>query len=134
MDIGEMKRTDFDDLPFRKNWAEEVVCDSIVILPTRRKHDSGYRVMDFVACLGNEPVCRLSGCSDVIHIDGIGGFGWAYHKKGDRQVLLPRGWSIDCLWKSGLLRLFCSSKTIICGSALSSFEVWSGEREKAKRP
>ena len=38
-------------------------------------HDSGFRTMDFVAYSKNEPICLLSGCSDVIHIDGIGGFG-----------------------------------------------------------
>ena len=28
-------------------------------------HDSGFVLMDFVACENNRPLCRLSGCSDI---------------------------------------------------------------------
>jgi len=93
-------------------------------------HDSGWRTMDFVACEGNKPLCLLSGCSDVIHIDGIGGFGKDWLQKyGEcpRKVDVA-AWSMDCLLTSGLLRMWCNKK-IYCDYALSSFSVYCVEKE-----
>lgn len=89
-------------------------------------HDSGYRLLDFVACKGDKPICRLSGCSDVININGIGGYGnsWLEKFKKVPKMIIPIGWSIDCLPKSGLLRLFCEKK-LIAGNALGTFEVFA---------
>lgn len=89
-------------------------------------HDSGYRCMDFVAVKDDKPICRLSGCSDVIHIEGIGGFGYDWlNKYGSCPKLVPHsGWSIDCLATSGLLRMFVGDG-IRVGRALSSFEIYS---------
>lgn len=119
-----MKRADFAALPSRK-WNEGIgLFDSLVILPLRTKHDSGYRLLDFVACRGQQAVCRLSGCSDVLHINGIGGY-------GKPQSFVPRSmpvvaWTMDCLPKSGLLRLFCHGDyKLSAGVALSSFEVFA---------
>lgn len=112
-------RKEFEALPYRK-WNEEIICDSLAILPTRRLHDSGFRCMDFVAIQGNKPICRCSGCSDVFHLGGIGG-----NNYGINQNEIPDrvAWSIDCLKVSGLLRVFCHHKLVL-GSALSSFEVF----------
>lgn len=125
MDINKMKRKDFEGLPHRK-WNNDVgEFDSLVILPLRRRHDSGYRCMDFVAVKGDEPVCLLSGCSDFIHIEGIGGLGYGWLKKYGKcpSLVPPTGWSIDCLPVSGLLRMFCHGK-IKAGMGLSSFEIY----------
>jgi len=135
MNINEMTRKQFDDLPSRK-WDEETKpFRSMVILPGRIKdmHDSGYRCMDFVAVgKDDEPICRLSGCSDVIHIDGIGGYGKDWYKKYGTvpKGMKPRGWNIDCLPKSGLLRIFCANG-MTAGLALSSFEIYSEEARAA---
>ena len=76
MDINEMKRKEFEVLPHRK-WDEPIEFDSLIILPglAKDKHDSGYRCLDFVAVTEGVPQCLLSGCSDVINFDGIGGWG-----------------------------------------------------------
>jgi len=128
MNISEMTRKDFESLPRRK-WDEEVVFNSLIILPgqAKNKHDSGYRCMDFVAITESGPQCLLSGCSDVIHIDGIGGFGDDWLNKYGKvpSMVPPSGWSIDCLPKSGLLRLWPTSGKMKCGPALSSFEIYS---------
>lgn len=124
--INEMTIKEFRELPGR-GWNEDIgEFNTLVILPGdgRSLHDSGYRCMDFVAVRGSEPISRLSGCSDVIHIDGIGGYGRKIQNIG--KAIMPNSWSIDCLPKSGLLRLFCQ-KSIICGEALSSFEVYTKE-------
>lgn len=126
-DINDWDRSDFDALPCRK-WDEEIgEFDSLVILPTDEIHDSGYRLMDFVAVRAGEPICRLSGCSDVLHINGIGGFGlnWLKRYNGVPSAIPPVDWSIDCLAKSGLLQLFIGRTKLVCGSALSSFEIYA---------
>jgi hypothetical protein len=132
MDIGKMTRKDFEALPLRK-WDEETTCASVILLPYRTIHESGYRRMGFVAVgKDNIPICRISGGSDVVHVDGIGGYGKAWR---DACITLPRlippsGWSIDCLPKSGLLRLWPSSGTMVCGAALSSFEIFALVKEE----
>jgi len=133
MDIRKMTRKELEALPHRK-WDEEIVCDSLIIIPggARELHDSGYRLLDFVAVVKWKPICLASGCSDVIHIDGIGGYGyrWVEKRAGVPQLVPPVAWSIDCLPKSGLLRLFVDRCKIRCGSALSSFEVFAVKRKE----
>jgi len=86
--------------------------------------------MDFVAVdADDKPMCRLSGCSDVIHIEGIGGLGDDWIKIGFPEMVKPHGWSIDCLPKSGLLRLFCNAD-IKCSEGLSSFQIYAVPRDK----
>lgn len=153
MHINDMTRKDFEKLPHRK-WDERIYFTSMVIIPSRIKgfqvmmykirkflssksklfnkpeiyeidgmHDSGYRIMDFAAVDNkNVAFCLLSGCSDVIHFDGIGGFGkW---ENNIPSLIPPSGWTMDCLPKSGLLRIFSNDK-IYCGMALSSFEIYN---------
>jgi len=115
MNINKMTRKQFEALPHRK-WNKNVVCTSIIILPSQHLHESGYRYMDFVAVNGTKPICLLSGCSDVVHIDGISG-----RAKGNTVSR----WSIDCLPKSGLLRIWPASKRILCTEAVSSFEIFA---------
>lgn len=113
-DFNEWTRKQLEALPSREKWDKLIECNSVIILPTRKIHDSNFRCMDFVAVKDNIPICRLSGCSDVIHLDGISG-----------NLLtgkVPHPWSIDCLKKSGLLRLF-TGQILIAGPSLSSFEL-----------
>lgn len=123
-EVKDLTLAEFMDLPARA-WSEEVECDAIIILPTQQEHDSGYMCMDFVAIKDNEAVCRLSGHSDVIHVNGIGGFGVWSPQTGIPSSLPPVAWSIDCLPTSGLLRLWASGWKLKCGPALSSFELFA---------
>ena len=119
-------KKELESLPNRK-WDEEIgEFDSLIILPTSNLHDSGYWCMDFVAVRDTEPFCKLSGCSDVIHIDGIGGYGKWTPGLGVPTLIPPKGWSIDCLKKSKLIRLFTHGK-LTAGRALSSFELYSAK-------
>lgn len=118
--VARMTRKEIEAIPERKDWTEHTLCTSLVIIPLRRKHDSGYRMMDFLAVgFGDLPICRVSGISDVLHIDGIGGYG----DPPNHSFVAPKGWSIDCLPVSGLLRLF-GPRQMICTEALSSFNVF----------
>lgn len=128
MTVENMTIKDFEKVPHRGSFNKDIgEFDSLVILPTREKHDSGYRCMDFVACIKNKPICRLSGCSDVIHIDGISGYGynWINRRVGIPSQVEVVGWSVDCLPKSGLLRIFNDRRKMIAGDALSSFEIFA---------
>ncbi|GAG34912.1 unnamed protein product [marine sediment metagenome] len=131
MDVNEMTRKQFEELPFRNGLFSDHIgnFDSIIILPGRAKdkHDSGYRCMDFVAVKDNKPMCKLSGCSDVVHVDGIGGYGydWLNKYKTVPKTLPVKSWNIDCLPKSGLLRMWCTDYKLCVGAALSSFELFA---------
>jgi len=161
MDINRMTKSQFRRLPYRKNWAEEIEFDSLIILPldfdwigylrfwfkhfiskifkmnkpeiweVGHMHDSGYRCMDFVLVREGKPICLLSGCSDVIHINGIGGLGkdWLEKYGTVPKKIEPQDWSIDCLATSGLLRILSRGK-MSCGPAISSFELFSDVTEK----
>jgi hypothetical protein len=127
--IIDMTRKQFENVPKRETWHENVVCDSIVIMPLKKIHDSGYRYLDFVAIKSGEPLFRLSGCSDALHIEGIGGSGerkngiFSYYDLVDRKA-----WNMDCLPKSGLLRIWVDNCELVCGPSLSSFEIYSRKR------
>jgi hypothetical protein len=130
--IHDMTRSDFEQLPHR-DWDEDIgQFDCLIILPTKHKHDSEFACMDFVACDGDRPICRLSGCSDVVHINGIGGFGKDWTKKfgGVPTAIPPVDWSIDCLFKSKLLRLFTHQYKLVVDPALSSFCVYAVPKKK----
>lgn len=125
-DVTEMTRKEILSVPQRK-WDEDIgYFNTLIIVPTRRMHDSGYRCMDFVACKDGQPIRRLSGCSDVVHLGGIGGYNRNYLKDGFTgipQTIVPIGWNIGCLKKSGLLQIFTHGH-LYAGTALSSFELY----------
>ena len=129
MDIMKMSKEDFLAVPERTHFDDNIgLFHSLVIIPMDYLHDSGYRCMDFVAVdIDNEPICRLSGCSDVIHFDGIGGYG-----KFTARIAMSRpieGWSIDCL-PCGLLRIFCKG-WIEADHAVSDFSIyWHDYKER----
>lgn len=127
--IQEMTKEEFERLPVR-GWNEEIgTFDSLVIIPQEDVHESDYRCLAFVACVGDMAICLIGGGSDVIHVEGIGGMGqWGFtkfHKTG-KIPQLADAWGIDCLKVSGLLRLFAwPPYSLRAGTALSSFEIFS---------
>jgi len=103
-------------------------------------HDSGFRCMDFVACDEEcKPICRLAGYSDVVHIEGIGGYGRPSTNGSLSSLLKWRppdtipvvAWQIDCLPRSGLLRIWPNAtRKMKCGGSFSSFEIYSVQDNK----
>ena len=84
--------------------------DCVVIVTRRKVHDSGFRCMKFILVDENEKIVGVvGGGSDVIHINGFGGYG----KREDawRTKTMPvYSWRMDCLKKSGCLRLWCGKE------------------------
>lgn len=123
MNIMKMRRKDFLTLPVKDTFQEDIGdYESLVIIPTGKKHDSGFQIMRFVPVnAAMEPICQICGCSDVIEIDGIGGLGqWRPPHMPDRPPLSV--WRIDCI-PCGYLRLWCRG-AMTNGHAVSSFEVF----------
>lgn len=134
--VNEMSRREFDKLPYRNDWKGEFFADFIILLPLRRLHDSHYRALDFVG-VNDKEMIRLSGCSDMVNINGIGGYGDNWIDKFGKcpTAIHPIAWSIDCLPKSGLFRIWANYHKIKCGPPLSSFEIFAipKEEELARR-
>lgn len=121
------KKTDFKELPKITELPErEREFDSLIILPERYKHDSGYMCMSFAGCKGDKAVCLMGGGSDVIHFDGIGGYGRWWKGVGSEipEKIPPKAWNIDCI-PCGYLRIFAGKGKITMGSMLSSFEIYA---------
>lgn len=132
--LSEMTRADFEAVTERSEAEDLTGFDSLVILPSRRMHYSGYRCMAFVVCKGDEALYKLCGGSDIIHIEGIGGYGYKCMERfnGVPHSTPPVGWNIDCLKTSGLLRLFTHYDLIADGGCYSSFELYSDPVKKKK--
>ena len=107
LEVNSMSKKEFSALP-QLGWNEDVgAFNSLVIVPTERRfwsavwfkikgktmmlfrvngwvgmergmHDSGFRSMAFVPCKDGEPIGIVSGGSDALHIEGIGGFGYKW--------------------------------------------------------
>lgn len=117
MTINELKATDYCR-PVKD-------FNAIVIVPTGVEHYSGYECMDFILCDGTEVVGKVGGGSDVMNINGIGGYGdW---RKGLKKSVKPIDWSIDCLPKSHLVRLFSGYSLKLPEFIGSSFEFYVKE-------
>lgn len=129
--VTSMTKEQFDEVPCRESFDSEVQqFHSLVIIPTGELHDSGFQIMDFVAVAKDgTPFLKISGCSDVLHIDGLGGLGDWRRSQTIPQSRPIEEWSIDCL-PCGYLRLFCRG-VITCGNAISNFEIfWNPFPEK----
>ena len=109
-DINEYTKEEFLEI---ENFGDpNAEFNAIIIVPTGELHDSGFQTMKFILTNDREIVMACSGWSDVIHINGIGGYGRYGTKEYEEAVYKQRvkrvGWSIDCLAKSGCVRLFTS--------------------------
>jgi len=93
--IKEMTKHEFLKLPNLPEDYERIVCDSLVILPASELHDSGWRCVYLIPVEAGRPLGKLGGITDVIDLIIEAALNsW------------KRGVSIDCLPKSGLLRVF----------------------------
>lgn len=125
--VAEMTREDFLALPDIENSASVYRFDSMVVIPApdgAELHDSGFRFITVVAVVGKEPTFKLTMCSDVLHLDGIGGLTAVIHK---------RNWYVDCLPKSGLFHFWSPGCTLyVEGCGYSSFEVFRVAKEEPR--
>lgn len=125
MNILDMKKSDFKSLP-RFDWEKynnkEIKFDSLIIIPTTHKHDSGYKCMEYCAVKNGEPIGIFGGYSDVMHLDGIGGYGKPFSTEFNHKA-----WNIDCL-PCGYLHLWCSGYRLVASGCLSDFELYTEKK------
>ncbi len=83
--LPELDRSDFD-------YTQDI--REFVILPTRKRHDSGYRIMDIIPIVkGDTPLGRFAGMTDSIQL-------------GSAPYRQFAEWKMDCLNPSGLIRFW----------------------------
>ena len=103
----------------------------IVIVPMDELHDSEWRCMKFILLdHDSNPVATVGGFSDVVHLNGIGGYGPQFDIALKTNMVERIDWSIDCLPGSGCLRLFVSKdiNLLVSGYVLSDFSVIAERR------
>lgn len=128
-------RKEFESLPRPKDYTnyEIGLVDSLIILPQKHNHESGWKSMSFVTIQNDKPTYVVSGCSDVILLGGIGGTNaytndiYKFRERVNRNLVPNPNWHIDCLPVSGLLRIFSGRYKMYVGASLSSFELYFKE-------
>lgn len=137
-DISTWKPRKFYRLPKIK-WDARLIFDSLIIIPDWRIHESGYRIIRYVPCIESVPLGIWICGSDVLHFDGIGGYGWIDIEKDSEipDCIPPRAWSFDILARSGFVQLFCHKEAqhlrmgisptnqLIMGYPVSSAEIYA---------
>ena len=148
MNITEMTKEDFAAVPYLdlyKDWKtiapnNKLEFHSFVIIPVERDgaidlHDSGWGCMEF--CLVGddmEPIGKVGGGSDVLHLDGIGGYGDDYNRRSYLSRMVPvKGWTIDCL-PCGYLNLWTRRVMYLRNKFVgSSCEIYSEADERPRK-
>ena len=99
--------------------------NGLLIVPTGELHGSGWMCMAFIALEGDEPVGYFNYGSDVVNMDGIGGYGRWNSTKGIPAMVEPKAWSLD-MTPGGCARLFANrSGYKLRGEGLSTFELYA---------
>lgn len=122
--INEISKKEFQELEIeydKKGFTSFIIC------PMEEIHESGYRCMKLILLRGHKIVGTVSGWSDVIHFNGIGGRG-----KNNVYEKFPRqpSYRIDCLRKSGLVRVIADYLLEVDMPILSDFIFYLKEGEE----
>lgn len=115
-------RTELLKLPMRA-WNKESEYSSLLLLSTRRKHDSGWAMMAIIGVRGGVPVEIACACCDVI--------AW---KLPAVAVAFPKEqMRMDCALRSGALHTWAPGVKFRVGLALSSTDVELLVAERCRR-
>lgn len=109
---------EFEEL---KNFKPKEKFNGCIIIPTKEMHDSGFMCMKFALVQHDKVVGCVGGGSDVVNINGIGGYGKDYMSAITSQKV---DWRIDCL-PNGLLRLFSNHWLSIDDIICSNFALYT---------
>ena len=129
MKITDMTKQDFAAVPeldIINDWRKLAVnghlnFNSIIVIPAENEdgtvilHDSGWGCMEFcLVDISNEPIGRIGGGTDVINLDGIGGYGdnWPSRLNNVPDTIPVHGWSMDLL-PCGYLRIWARNGLFI---------------------
>ena len=100
--MSKITRKSLLQLP-KRNYNIKSTYDSIIIVNSRKKHDSGYSIMYIVGCIDNEPIEIIGNYCDSID--------WQFNS-------LKVG--VDMLYPSGLVRFFGINCKLEVGFSVST--------------
>lgn len=110
-------------LPSRK-WDTESIYDSIMLLPDKKKHDSGWRFINIIGVRSGVPVEIAAFCDDV---------NWEIadaRRYGPNGIYATANLRMDCAWKSKAIHAwvgFNDGWSFRVGPSLSSTTVVVGK-------
>ena len=132
-----MKRKELLALPTR-NWQQTSLYDALYLVPTGKKHDSGYSLIAIVGIEGGEAKEIAAICDDICW-----SFPTSHPYDGIRDGLHRTVMRTDCEWPSGIMRVWASGEHYFrglfeVGHSLSSTDVTliikpRGDSEPAKQ-
>lgn len=130
--INDMTRKELLATPMKSDPHAHTKCDSFVIIPTGKKHESGYGEIAIIACDDKGlPICKTIDYADDINLIVYD----RYEKYGNPKSMVPQEEilhtiRIDCLPKSKALHIWghgsfdLKSRTILdLGSSGSSYDI-----------
>ncbi len=102
--MNHIKRADLKALPRRK-WDEISTYDSLLIVPSGKKHDSGYGWIEIVGCKDQAPIEVAACCDDI-----------CWHVQGGKYAMRT-----DMLFPSNLVHVWGAKFEV--GRSLSSTDI-----------
>lgn len=121
--IKNIKRKTLLDLPVR-HWQEEKTYNFLLLTSANKKHDSGYSLIAIIgANYGSTPDCWeaeiAAYCDDI---------GWKFPKEHPYYKHNNAAMRTDCLWPSGIMRVWASGEHYFSGkfkvgASLSSTDI-----------
>lgn len=122
--LNDWSRAELLALP-QRDWGQSSKYDSILILPVRQKHDSGYNMVHVIGCRPVATPVEIA-CSCADHLQ------WLGPPPLDIPSFRPYpALNMDCLWRSGAMRFWADGWEVEVGLALSSTEVIFKKKPKA---
>ncbi len=109
-----MNRKELLALP-KRDWKAESTCDMIMLVPTGKKHDSGYAIMAVIEVTNNTPT-QIAGYCD--HVE------WRLDSKWELPLLGLL--NCDMTHPTNIIRLWPSVGKLHIGRALSTVTVTIG--------
>lgn len=108
--IKNIKRKDLISLPIR-NWKEKEIYDFLLLTSTGQKHDSGYSLIAIIGVnygnLKDHWEAEIAAyCDDIC---------WKFPLKHPYDVHHGSYMRIDCLWPSGIMRVWGSGEHYFTG-------------------
>lgn len=101
-----IKRKELLALPPRKRWDEKTVYQSVYLVPSGKKHDSGYMCVAIVGVREHKPI-EIAAYPDDI--------GWSFPLGYKHESL-----RMDCEWPSGIIHAWSYKYNFEVGYSLSS--------------
>jgi hypothetical protein len=112
--INQWSRDDLMGLPVRK-WDAESEYDSVLLLSTRKKHESGWAKMAIIGVRGGQPVEIAGSCCDDIEWKLPPMTEYSTHSIGQMRM--------DCVLRAGAMHAWSKSGIFRVRWALSSMTI-----------